>query len=226
MLQSRPVFRFWSSLSSVAAALLLSCASVSYAAPVSRNINVTLDAQNFDSFALDVDQNGTTDFTISAYLALDPLLSIGANVVDFPFASRNGVVIDAPTNDGFPSATRLSLGTLISSSQDYSISSFDQANLFFFTSFDPTSGNFGGLSGFLGLVFESDVGLRYGYAQITVNSLDDPVNPLNLTVGSVGYESLAGASIRAGAVPAPGTLFLMSLGLLAFARLRFGKSRP
>ena len=75
---------------------------------VTRVVNVSLNAANLDVYDLDVDLNGTNDFkfTTELVLDLDPNLSVGLDVVNFPFASNNGVVIDLFDPNRFPNATR------------------------------------------------------------------------------------------------------------------------
>ena len=202
---------------------LLGSSQIASAALITRNVNVTLNAGNIESFDLDVDLNGTVDFTFNAGLVLDPVVSVGFDTVDFPFGSNNGVVIDSATSDGFPTASRLAPGATISSANIFSSASFDQGNLFFFTSFDPPSGNFGGQTGFLGLRFDRAGGPVFGFAQITVNELAASVNPLGLTIGVVGFENVAGQAVRISVVPEPASLALLSacgLGLLVACRRR------
>ncbi len=190
---------------------------------IERNVNVTLNAQNIESYNLDVDLNGTTDFTFTAALVLDPLLAVGFDVVDFPFGGNNSVVIDMATSDGFPTASRLAAGNTVSEANIFSSASFDQGNLFFFTSFDPPSGNFEGNTGFLGLRFDGTGGPLFGFAEITVDSLNSLDNPLGLTIGRVGYNDVPGQSVQiAAVVPEPGSLpvALVGLGLLAAFRRR------
>ena len=186
---------------------------------VTRNVNVTLNAANFESYNLDVDNNGTTDFTFSTGLFLDPMnpiASIGYDVVDFPFGTNNGVVIDGSVSNGFPTATRLVAGNTVSAANTFSTPAFDQGNLFFFTMLDPPSGNFEGRTGFLGLRFDSPSGTVFGFAQITVNSRTALVNPLGLTIGTVGYETVPGQPITI-PVPEPGSALAMLIGLCGLA---------
>lgn len=76
------------------------------AAVVTRVINQVITAipdgpnQIYD---LDVNQDGTTDFTFRSIIGLvsDPSFASFADIVP-PFASINGVVIDAFTGNGFP----------------------------------------------------------------------------------------------------------------------------
>ena len=191
------------------------------AALITRNVGVTLTAENIESFDLDVDLNGTTDFTFTAALVLDPVLSVGFDVVVFPFGSTNGVVIDAFTADGFPAASILGAGDTVSDADAFAVASFDQGNLFFFVSGEPPTGNFLGRTGFLGLRFDRPGGSVFGFAQITVNDLDAPINPLGLTIGTVGFNDVPGQPAQITAVPAPASVTFLGvsmLGLLAARR--------
>ena len=199
---------------------------MAHATIISRDVGVTLNANNIESYNLDVDLNGTTDFTFTAALVLDPVVSVGFDVVDFPFGGSNGVVIDFPTINGFPTASRLQLGDTISTANIFSLASFDQGNLFFFTTFDPPSGNFEGQSGFLGLRFDRPDGVVFGFAEITVNELAAENNPLGLTIGRVGYNNVPGESIQINSVPEPASLMLFGFGALALILFRDRKRRP
>lgn len=202
-------------------AIVAVCATGQYAHAdlVFRNVNVTLDASQIESYDLDVDLDGTIDFTLTSAFVPDPDLPVGFNTFDFPFAGNNGVVIDAQTNDGFPTITRLSLGDIVSGSHLFSSASFDQGNLTFFTAFDPPSGNFLGQSGFVGLRFDRPGGTVFGFAQISVNAMDAPTNPLGLSIGIVGYNDSFGGPAAITAVPEPSSM-LMAAAFLAIASVR------
>ena len=193
-----------------------------HAGLVFRDLNVTLDASLVTSYDLDVDLDGTIDFTFTSAYLPDPILPVGFNVVDFPFASQNGIVIDAPTGDGFPAASRLSLGNLVSNASIFSTPSLDQGNLSFFAGMDPPSGNFEGRTGYIGLKFDRLGGTAFGFAEISVNALNATVNPLGLTLRSVAFNDALGESATITAVPEPSSLALagLSLGLLAVFRGR------
>ena len=197
-------------LALAASLALILCGSAS-ADLITRDVGVTLNAANLESYDLDLDLDGQADFTFTA--ALVPDFS-GFDTIDLPFGSQNGVVIDTLPPNGFPSATRLAPGALVSASDMFS---FDQTNLFFFTIFDPPSGNFGGQTGFVGLRFESGGATLLGFAEITVNALDDADDPLGLRIGVVGYETVPGLSVRT--VPEPASAGLLGLGLLGAAGL-------
>lgn len=205
---------------------LFRCTPSVQAALVVRNVNAMLTATDLASFNLDLDQNGTNDFTFKASLVPDPVLTVGFNVVDFPFGSNNGLVIDSFAGDGFPAASLLSEGNVVSPSQLYSRASFDQGNLFFTNTLDPATGNFLNRTGFVGLRFDRPDGIAYGFAQVTVNDLNAPVNPLGLSIGVVGYNDVAGQSIQITGIPEPTSLTLLGTGILATAfRSRRKRSR-
>jgi hypothetical protein len=183
------------------------------AALVTRNVNTTLIATNLVSYNLDVDQNGTTDLTFDADYVPDPVLSVGFDQIEFPFGSSNGVVVDAATGDGFPTVSLLGPGSVVSAASVFS-SSNDKGDLYYNDTVDPVTGNFAGKTGYVGFRFTTPAGLSYGYAQVTVDSINDPTNPLGLTIGSVTYNTTPNQPVT---VPEPGSIAAM--GLLAIAGL-------
>jgi hypothetical protein len=189
---------------------------------VSRYIGVTLNASNLDDYNLDVDQNGTTDFTFQTAYVPDPTLTVGFDQIKFLFGSNNAVVIDTQTGDGFPPTSLLVPGDMISSTSLFS-GPDDTADLYYDDTIDPITGNFGGNSGFVGFRFDGAGGIHYGYAQVSVSSLTDPNNPFNLTLGTVVYNDVAGAPVQISAVPEPAALAALAplgLGLSIFSRRR------
>ncbi len=209
--------------------MLVPCAiaqSSAQAGLVFRDLNVTLDASMVSQYDLDVDLDGTIDFKFTSAFLPDPTLPVGFNVIDFPFASNNGVVIDAQTGDGFPSASRLVIGNVVSSASLFSFPS-DQGNLSFFASMDPPSGNFEGRTGYIGLKFDRLGGTAFGFAEISVNARDAAVNPLGLTLRNVAFNDTLGEFATISAVPEPSSITLagLSLGLLAAFRLRTKRTK-
>lgn len=136
-------------------------------------------------------------------------------MVDFPFASGNGVAIDFPVGNGFPAVSRLQVGNTVSGANAFSGPN-DQGNLFFFTPFDLPSGNYEGQTGYLGLRFDTVNGTQYGFAEVTVNSLNALDNPLGLTIGTVGFNDIPDQPVQIAVVPEPAGPALFGIGALGF----------
>ena len=197
----------------ISAALWAGFSQSAWAGLITRDINVTLNAANIETYDLDVNLDGITDFTFTAALALDPDLSVGFDTVDFRFGSNNAVVIDTSTGDGFPTASLLQVGNSVSGANTFS-GPIDQGNLFFFTSFDAASGNFGGQTGYLGLRFDTVSGIEYGFALLTINDLTAQNNPLGLTIRAVAFNDTPGQGIQISVVPEPTSPTLFGIGAL------------
>jgi len=197
--------------------------SPSSGAVVTRYIGVTLNAFNGEDYNLDVDGDGTTDFTIQTAYVPDPTLTVGFDQFVFPFGGSNGVVIDTQTNDGFPPVSLLTPGNTISSASLFCLSG-DDADLYFDDTIDPITGNFGGNSGDVGFRFTNASGIHYGYVQISVDSLNDPNTPFNLTIGNVSYDNVAGEAIQIPSVPEPASMATLGFvgvgGLMSLRRPR------
>jgi hypothetical protein len=177
---------------------------------ITRNIGVTVNAANIDSYNLDVDGNGTIDFTFQAANVPDPTLPVGFDQITFLFGSDNAAVIDTQTGDGFPPVSLLVPGATISAASLFS-SPIDTGDLYFNDSIDPITGNFAGSTGFVGFRFDGAGGIHYGYAEVTVNSPADPTNPLDLTLGTLAYNDVADQGLQIAAVPEPKSLGLAGL---------------
>jgi hypothetical protein len=192
------------------------------AALVSRYLGVTLSAANIDSYDLDVDQNGTNDFTFQAAYVPDPTLTVGFDQIKFLFGSNNAVVIDTQTNDGFPPTSLLVPGDTVTPTSLFSGPN-DTADLFSYDTIDPQTGNFNGQSGFVGFRFDGAGGEHYGYVQVSVKSLNDPNDPLDMTLGTLVYNDVAGQGVQVTAVPEPGSLLVlagMGIGISTLSRRR------
>ena len=185
---------------------------------VSRNVGVTLNASTLDSYALDVDQNGVADFTFETAYVPDPVLTVGFDQIRARFGSGNGIVIDSQTGDGFPPASRLASGNTVSSASLFATSN-DDVDLYFYDTLDPITGNFGGQTGFVGFRFDGAGGSQFGYAQVTVRSLNDSTGPFDLTIGRVVYSDTAGTAVQVAPVPEPTVLAAAGMAGIAL-RLR------
>ena len=56
----------------------------------------------------------------------------------------------------------------------------------------------------------------FGFAEVTVNDLNAPDNPLGLTIGTVGFNDVPGQPVEISAVPEPSSLLLFGIGWLGF----------
>ena len=207
----------------VAVATALTASSAAHAAVVTRQVNVTVSADPnaaTNSYNLDVNADGTPDFTFTTVIGdtTDPTFASFAQVTT-PFASANGEVVDAATADGFPTISLLVAGNTVGPAQAYS-SAGDNGNLFEVDAFDPPSGHYNASSGYVGLRFVTGGAVNYGYAYVTVNGLFAPTNPLDLTIGQVGYETVAGQAITlpSAAVPEPVGLAVVATAALGLRR--------
>lgn len=178
---------------------------------LNKKLTATPDGPN-QQFDLDVDNNGVGDFLFTTIIAdLDERTLASFTDVKFRFGTSNSVVIDALGAGGFPAVTRATVGDSVGPESLFAGPN-DSGNLFFVTSLDPPSGNFEGQTGFAGLRFEGAGGTHYGYAQLTLNTLQATTDPLSLTIGLVGYESVPGQGVTI-VVPEPAGLTMCGLGL-------------
>lgn len=236
MEKKRSRFLRTSMLACVAMGGLLFAQQTASADLITRDINVILDAANVETFDLDLNQDGINDFVLTAAFVPDPFLTVGFSTIDNDnFGSNNGFVIDSVTGDGYPTVSNLALGDTVNPGDTYSFGSFDQGNLYTFFPFDmpPESGNFGGMTGYIGVrVVDINGDLTYGFVQISVGAIPDAQNPSDLsgvdpaagkgpfdiTILSVGYNSVVNQGVTiaaapvAGAVPEPATASLALLG--------------
>jgi hypothetical protein len=99
----------------------------------------------------------------------------------------------------------------------------DLADLYYYDTIDPPSGNYGEKTRVVGFRFSAADGTHYGYAQVSVKGLNDLAAPFNLTIGTVAYDNVAGKPVTVTAVPEPNSLAMIAsviLGLAASLRLQ------
>jgi MYXO-CTERM domain-containing protein len=112
-------------------------------------------------------------------------------------------------------ALNLAAGTLIGSTSNFSSSTATIA-------FGSAAGQWQyGTNNIVGFRFVSSAGTtHYGWMRFLMGAQPASGNLVTRTVVDFAYESVAGASIAAGAVPAPGALALLGVAGLAGARRR------
>ena len=204
--------------------------AVARAAVVTRTVNARLtatpDGPN-NTYALDVDADGVPDFTFTTIIGIpeDPGFASFAQITP-PFATVNGAVVDAATNDGFPTVSRLAAGTVVGPASVYSGNN-DNGNLRSAFNDEPPTGNFAATSGYVGFRFASGAATRYGFAYVSVRDLFATTDPLAVTIGQVGYESTPNTAVTlppAGGVPEPtAAAGVAAAGLLLGRRRRPGR---
>ena len=129
------------------------------------------------------------------------------------FSPTGGGMVSAAAGTG--SAINLSSGTLIGASSNFSSATATIV-------FGSAAGNWQYASNnIVGFRFVSSAGTtHYGWMRFLMGSQPASGNLVTRTVVDFGYESVAGESIAAGAVPAPGALALLGVAGLAGKRRR------
>ena len=196
------------------------------AAVVVRDVNATLDASGFDALDVDIDENGTTDFRFSNQFSpgfgtfFPPTINarVGAS-------AGNSTVVDGTFNRiPLPNAARLEEAT-VSGASSFSAPG-QTSNLFSVAITDRAgSGNFAGMTGFVGLQFLDLMGQTlFGFAEVTVGRRGGGPGGLDagdIRIGQVGFNDTPGQGIVAGQaaagapIPEPASLALFGLAGLA-----------
>ena len=139
------------------------------------------------SITLDLNNDGVTDFTISAYYGQCFDLHLYWGAVDETPAPNNGVIVDP-----------LAEGDQIGPSETYNGSklqlAYESAPRVVVCGPPGHSGSWWGKSGYLGLMFQIDGGTYYGWARLSVDQ--GPRFTVKLT--GYAYETIRGMPIDAG----------------------------
>ena len=162
------------------------------------------------SFTLDVDGNGTTDFSFSHYFRPQGYCGYGCYITHFgdsdvtSFGS-NGVI-------GSPQAD----GSAIDGGDNFAGGKQQLFDVYYYSSWGPWKGT---SLGYLGFKFDIDGANHYGWAQLSVSQYNGAVS-----LRDYAYNTTAGAGVFAGSkVPLPAAAPLLgaalgSLGVTAFRR--------
>jgi MYXO-CTERM domain-containing protein len=143
---------------------------------------------------------------------VNPYRSTTGSGMNF-FSPTGGGMVSAASGVG--SALNLAGGTSIGSTSNFSSSTATIA-------FGSAAGQWQyGTTNIVGFRFVSSAGTtHYGWMRFLMGAQPASGNQVTRTVVDFAYESVAGASIAAGAVPAPGALALLGVAGLASRRRR------
>ena len=200
---------------------VLVAAAVAMGATAAANAAVVYSGILNFSCAIDID--GTYINVETNQLTNGPGASVpGWDVNPYRSSTGSGMNFFSPTGGGMVSAAagvgsalNLAAGTLIGSTSNFSSSTATIA-------FGSAAGQWQyGTNNIVGFRFVSSAGTtHYGWMRFLMGSQPASGNLVTRTVVDFGYESVAGVSIAAGAVPAPGALALLGVAGLAGTRRR------
>lgn len=187
--------------------LFSSCLVLATAVPASAAV-VFSGSQDI---AVGFDPNGAyLNISTSVVTVMEPANWETSPTINFFFGGV-GIGTDAllrPVTDGSGRVLNLALGTTVDGSLTFAGSPNGSA-----THIGPAADQFQlGESGYLAFSFKLDAGdpdFHYGWLRFT------PSTSGGATIGSWGYESVAGQSITVGAVPEPSSFALLALSGLA-----------
>jgi MYXO-CTERM domain-containing protein len=198
-------------------------AAAAVAAGVAASANAAIVYSGVVNFACAIDIDGTYINVETGQLTNGPGAGVpGWDVNPYRSSSGSGMNFFSPTGGGMVSAAagvgpalNLAAGTLIGSTSNFSSSTATIA-------FGSAAGQWQyGTNNIVGFRFVSSAGTtHYGWMRFLMGAQPATGNLVTRTVVDFAYESVAGASIAAGAVPAPGALALLGVAGLAGARRR------
>jgi len=193
------------------------------AAVVVGSANAAIVYSGVVNFACAIDIDGTYINVETAQLSNGPGAGVpGWDVNPYRSTTGSGMNFFSPTGGGMVSAAagvgsalNLAAGTLIGSTSNFSSSTATIA-------FGAAAGQWQyGADNLVGFRFVSAAGTtHYGWMRFLMGAQPATGNLVTRTVVDFAYESDAGASIGAGAVPAPGAIALLGLAGLAGRRRR------
>ena len=193
------------------------------AAIVVGSANAAIVYSGVINFACAIDIDGTYINVETAQLSNGPGAGVpGWDVNPYRSSSGSGMNFFSPTGGGMVSAAsgvgsalNLAGGASIGSTSNFSSSTATIA-------FGAAAGQWQyGANNLVGFRFVSSAGTtHYGWMRFLMGSQPASGNLVTRTVVDFAYESVAGASIGAGVVPAPGAIALLGLAGLAGRRRR------
>jgi MYXO-CTERM domain-containing protein len=193
------------------------------AAVVVGSANAAIVYSGVINFACAIDIDGTYINVETAQLSNGPGAGVpGWDVNPYRSTSGSGMNFFSPTGGGMVSAAsgvgsalNLAGGASIGSTSNFSSSTATIA-------FGAAAGQWQyGANNLVGFRFVSSAGTtHYGWMRFLMGSQPASGNLVTRTVVDFAYESVAGASIGAGVVPAPGAIALLGLAGLAGRRRR------
>jgi MYXO-CTERM domain-containing protein len=193
------------------------------AAVVVGSANAAIVYSGVINFACAIDIDGTYINVETAQLSNGPGSGVpGWDVNPYRSTTGSGMNFFSPTGGGMVSAAsgvgsalNLAGGASIGSTSNFSSSTATIA-------FGAAAGQWQyGANNLVGFRFVSSAGTtHYGWMRFLMGSQPASGNLVTRTVVDFAYESVAGASIGAGVVPAPGAIALLGLAGLAGRRRR------
>jgi MYXO-CTERM domain-containing protein len=193
------------------------------AAVVVGSANAAIVYSGVINFACAIDIDGTYINVETAQLSNGPGSGVpGWDVNPYRSTTGSGMNFFSPTGGGMVSAAagvgsaiNLASGASIGSTSNFSSSTATIA-------FGAAAGQWQyGANNLVGFRFVSSAGTtHYGWMRFLMGSQPASGNLVTRTVVDFAYESVAGASIGAGVVPAPGAIALLGLAGLAGRRRR------
>jgi hypothetical protein len=168
-------------------------------------------------FELDVDSNGTVDFSLVA--GMNYFSGISSSNPD---ANKYLIHSSPPPNIGGPVAA-LDSGYLIGSNTEDTPEEWfgiDDWSSFIRILDTGKYGEFYNYRGYVGLEFEAEDGIHYGWLDI-----EGVYTRSSITIRGWAYESIPGVGIVAGVVPEPSSVVLFAIGAIGAWTLRKRKTR-